>query len=61
MKKTLFALEVLLMLSALPVFCGLSMARKNADTSKEQSISVPAGDKQNAEAIVLKSIATDNS
>jgi hypothetical protein len=52
MKKLLFALEVLLMLSALPVFFGLALARKHHVTPEIQN-SVSTAVRQEADAALV--------
>jgi len=53
MKKILFALEVLLLLSALPVFFGLALGRKHHVTPGVQnSVSTPANQEGDAAILV---------
>lgn len=53
MKKILFALEVLLMLSALPVFFGLALGRKHHVTTRaKDSVSKPVSQEGDAARVV---------
>ncbi|MEJ0104800.1 MAG: hypothetical protein WDO19_20595 [Bacteroidota bacterium] len=61
MKKIVFALEVLLMLSALPVFFGLALGRKHHVTAEVQnSLSTSVSGKTDA-TLVVYSAAVKNS
>ena len=61
MKKTLFALEVLLMLSALPLFCGMAMGRKHHLNTEAGKFTSHHSVEANSDAYTVYRVALKNS